>query len=543
MCAWFILLLCISCSATQPEVTIKWGTIRGFEEKVLDKKVNIFLGIPFAEPPIDELRFTKSIPLRNKANGVYQANKWPKACLELYELVHINDQARSDHPIERSEDCLFLNIWSPVPLDGDQLKPVLVYIHGGGFIAFSSTDSNLVNGKYLSLLGDFVVVTFNYRQGPFGFLAADDPRIPGNAGLHDQALALEWVHDNIQYFGGDPNMVTLSGTSAGSISASFQLFSSWSNRFFHRVMLFSGTPFTLHLQTKKESVEKMNELASLVGCKSDDKDKQIDCLKVAPPQSLLSGYVKMIYRSTKFRVHFLPSDSSEFFSSPFVDLMKSKSWPSNVTVLLSTTRDDGSFMTRFNAGPKEQTSESYVEHIKFLDSKGFSKYEGLLDDIVQLYFSPNGDGSVKDIKDSLVYYYNDRFMQCPSLIFGQLLAQTNTVYNYKFNDIVNKTKLNAFSWLNKYGSEHGEDLISFFGLPFLKREFYDEKAREISQNFIKMIKVFVYHGRLPWPSFGKDKKGRIIPFTHELSFTQPSLFDFTNSAYFNCQYIKKLFRR
>jgi para-nitrobenzyl esterase len=200
------------------QAKIKTGVIEGnYDTKT---GIQTFLGIPFAKPPVGDLRWKAPQPAENWT-GVKETKKFgPRA---MQAPIFGDMDFKSDGI---SEDCLYLNIWSPAKHDTKDL-PVLVYFYGGGF---SAGDGSVPRsyGDAVSKKG-IVVVTVNYRLGLFGFLAHPDLTAEtaykgsGNYGLMDQAASLQWVKDNIASFGGDPSKVTIAGESAGSISVSYQM--------------------------------------------------------------------------------------------------------------------------------------------------------------------------------------------------------------------------------------------------------------------------------------------------------------------------------
>lgn len=196
--------------------------------KVLGRKdgnVNVYLGIPFAEPPLGKLRFRPPRPKRPWYPSIHRAVRYGPECLQS-ELFAGTDE----HQRPRDEDCLYLNIWQPAnttAVDSEnrrkrgvqppkELYPVLIWIYGGAFIHGGSTKAEY-EGSQLAAKG-VIVVSFNYRVGALGFLVSTADGLYGNYGLEDQKLAIQWVQDNIRHFGGDPNRVTLFGESAGAMS-------------------------------------------------------------------------------------------------------------------------------------------------------------------------------------------------------------------------------------------------------------------------------------------------------------------------------------
>jgi para-nitrobenzyl esterase len=198
-----------------------------------------FLKIPFAKPPLGALRF--ALPVKNDAwEGVRHERELAKPCAQLESI---------GSPASSNEDCLYLNVWAPkLPVSG---APVMVWIHGGGNFAGSAFDkvprSNppkiWFDGQSFAEKHGIVLVTINYRLGPFGFFAHPalaEEGVLGNQGLHDQRAALSWVRDNVAAFGGDPGNVTIFGESAGSADVCFHVVSAPSRGLFHRAISQSG---------------------------------------------------------------------------------------------------------------------------------------------------------------------------------------------------------------------------------------------------------------------------------------------------------------
>lgn len=220
----------------------KLGILEGVRSIKFNKHLYTFLGIPYAQPPTGELRF-KAPKAVDKWEGILQTTKWPPFCVQ--PSMTLASKSSPVHILAQmmSEDCLYLNIWTPsLKYNRNQKRPVMVWIHGGAFqYGGISVDEN--DGSALALLGDVVVVTLNYRISAFGFLNANnDLNGPNNVGLLDQRAALKWVHNNIKQFGGDPQQVTLFGESAGGHSVGLHMISPDSFPYFKRAILQSGVP-------------------------------------------------------------------------------------------------------------------------------------------------------------------------------------------------------------------------------------------------------------------------------------------------------------
>lgn len=230
----FPLILALASAATavaQPPTPVMTET--GLVQGVAAPGLTVYKGIPFAAPPVGGLRWRAPQPAA-KWDGVRPATEFGP------------DPFQGDGKGNVSEDCLYLNIWTPANPASERL-PVLVWIYGGGF-SFGSTSTPVHNGEHLARKG-VVLVSVNYRVGPFGFLAhpelsAESPRhVSGNYGLLDQIAGLQWVKKNIAAFGGDPAKVTIFGESAGGISVSMLCASPEAKGLFRGAISQSGGSF------------------------------------------------------------------------------------------------------------------------------------------------------------------------------------------------------------------------------------------------------------------------------------------------------------
>ena len=227
------------------QVNVKNGVIEGYQD--MHTGLKLFLGVPYAKPPVGPLRWKAPQPLEDW-KGVKPTKKFgPRA---VQRNVFDDMRFRSDGI---SEDCLYLNVWTPTRYNNKDL-PVLVYFYGGGFVAGDGSEPRY-DGASMAKKG-IVVVTVNYRLNIFGFFAhpdlsrETDYKGSGNYGLMDQIAALEWVQDNIARFGGDPRKVTIAGESAGSISVSYLMASPKSRFSISGAIGESGAGINMGLEAK-----------------------------------------------------------------------------------------------------------------------------------------------------------------------------------------------------------------------------------------------------------------------------------------------------
>ena len=315
----------------------KVGTIIGTTEDVNVfgeiKKVIRYLGIPYAEPPTGERRFQKPVPKRPFMTP-WKALRHGNACSQM--LVIPNKKGLS-----YDEDCLILNVYKPAEIRNRYLA-VMVYIHGGGF-AGGSADAHISDS--LSLYGDVIVVTINYRLSVFGFLSTEDEHCPGNYGLWDQHLALKWVHSNIESFEGDPKRVTIFGESAGSSSVVYQCLYEGNSGLFQRAIAQSGS-ITANWSFLKAFKPVTESFGKIIGCTNMESGQLVDCIRNQTTKKVTSILNDPNKGLMAMPFPFLPSIDGEFIKEPPRDVLNS------ITGLSSNARKFFSsldFMTGINA--------------------------------------------------------------------------------------------------------------------------------------------------------------------------------------------------
>ena len=260
---------------TSEIVSTKYGDIEGLVTSYPNasgqfKSVSKFLGVPFAAPPVGELRFKAPEPPKDWKPNVRQTKKHGDVCWQgkMMEFLTIMFAPNFTY----SEDCLYLDVYSP----NISLKlPVLFYIHGGGF----EYGTALTYPSDLLALHGVVVVVIQYRLGPFGFLSTGDSAAPGNFGMLDQVEALKWVKENIEHFGGDPSKVTICGLSAGAASVSLHLMSPLSAGLFRQAIAESGvdlSPFAI--LSVSSSLRFATQLAQKLNCATSDHSTMLACM-------------------------------------------------------------------------------------------------------------------------------------------------------------------------------------------------------------------------------------------------------------------------
>ncbi|XP_012939415.1 neuroligin-4, X-linked-like [Aplysia californica] len=393
------------CQATAPTVSAPAGRFQGLLEN--DQKGQpyfAFRGIPYAKPPVGELRFALPEPLP-KLDGTFDATKHGHICPMPDMLLELVDREQG------KEDCLFLNVYAK-ELAPSSLKKVLVFIHGGGYIFGSS---NECDASTVVTTHDIVFVTINYRLGVLGFLSTGDQSSPGNFGLWDMTLALKWVKDNIASFGGDPNDVTISGESAGGSAVGYLSISPHTKGLFSKAYPQSGTPtsaFGKALDPQKDALT----LAASVNCfegdasqkaDSDTTRKMIECLRKLP----LSNFTQYLALSID-RTVFVPIVDKDFVPRPPLQLLRDDSYLEDVgffkrSYLVGIDNNEASvvrpYVENFLAGMiKSRGNITDNEKTELLKSIRSSTYD--------FYARSRMDAPVStSIVDKMVSWYDRRF--------------------------------------------------------------------------------------------------------------------------------------
>ena len=271
--AW--LLIAGSMHAQNPQIKTANGVLEGIEES----GIKVFKGVPFAAPPVGNLRWKAPQPVKNW-NGVRKADQYGANPMQQPVFGDMNFGTK-----EMSEDCLYLNIWTPAKSMTEKL-PVLIYFNGGGLMAGSGSEPRYA-GQSMARKG-IISITANYREGIFGFFA--HPQLSkdavykgsGNYGFLDQVAAITWVKNNIAAFGGDPQRITIVGESAGSMSVSMLMASPLCKGLFSQAMGSSGSVLGFNpIATLAEAEQAGMEKAKQMGCNS------LEELRALPAEELM----------------------------------------------------------------------------------------------------------------------------------------------------------------------------------------------------------------------------------------------------------------
>lgn len=459
------------------------GPVRG----TIDDGYRLFQGIPFAASPVGELRWLSPQPVApwSEPRDATAPGSW---CMQPVSVPGGLGGG--------SEDCLYLNVTAPLSANTEQPLPVMVWIHGGGFM---SGAGSIFDARRLAVRGDVVVVTVNYRLGIFGYFGLDGLEGSGAFGLEDQIAALQWVQRNVAAFGGDPGNVTLFGESAGGMSTCALLTSPPAAGLFHKAIIQSGACTIdwpnngifagVEAGSLWGPASDLHELGALVaaGVGCDGELDILACLRQAPADDLIQSPLAMVYGRVSYGNEVLPED-------PAAVVRAGEALA--IPVMMGVTRDEGRTFVSFHPEPVTE-----------------ARYEALLDDafgaraseVAEMY--PLSDFASPALAWAAVT--TDRVWACTTLENLELLAREAPVFGYEFADR-DAPSLFPFPPDLPAGAYHGSELLSLFDFEF--PGFAVEMTAEqigLADTMIAYWANFAHHGDpngagLPaWPRFGE----------------------------------------
>ncbi|XP_067653451.1 acetylcholinesterase-like [Haliotis asinina] len=474
--------------ATTQKVSTLNGPLLGQRVSVLGKSIDVFYGIPYAKPPVGDLRFKHPQPSDSWGPEVRDARNPTPSCIQPKDEITSPDAYR-ETPDDTSEDCLHVTVWAPSDNGGN--LAVMVWIHGGGFYS-GSTRVPLYDGEYLAVENDVIVVSMNYRLGPLGFSYLGPDTIPGNMGLMDQRLALQWVKDNIANFGGDPTKITIFGESAGGVSVGHHVVSPLSRDLFQRAIMQSGSPICPWAYTFPHTAKrKLKRLADLLGCPSSSTDTDVyNCVKKADAQTMADLQLTDLFTEG---LAFVPVVDGHFFPNDPKTLLTSGS-KTQVSVMHGFTKDELTFflavalkqMRNISSLP-ETLILSRTEYESFL-SYDIIAGKGFEEPLLLFYESQTSPLKDTHYFDVMTRMMSDRDFKCPHLEFDRLYSAANPTYVYSFN---HRLSVSPFpQWI---GAAHWYDVEFVFGWVLERSHGCTEEEVELSKT------VMTY-----WTNFAKS---------------------------------------
>ncbi|KAH6929817.1 hypothetical protein HPB50_005968 [Hyalomma asiaticum] len=525
MLALSVLCTLFACcaAASVPIVQTSSGLVSGKRFLVNNKSIDAFYGIPYAEPPVGELRFQRPRPAR-PWKGVLNATKKPVPCWQL-DLRFLENV--SLHYDKTSEDCLYLNVWRPSLPECQNLHcraklPVIVFVYGG---AFQWGDSSLLiydMEKFVSK-SDVIFVTLNYRIGVFGFLTTNTEEAPANNGLWDQNLALKWVKRNIANFGGDHNDVTFAGQSAGGMSVSFHAISPHSRGLFNKMVMHSGTALSAILWRAQSSVAKMRNMAGVLGCynatrfANEQAADTVACLKKLDAKVIMDA----VRRQDPANQMFFPV-LGDYFMPDDPEVAATWEAVNTQSVLLGTTQDEGTFFVdnlaylspQLAAVLKQDYRLAVMAFMATTYGIPFKEAKGMVAEYFGDYDVEHDDRSVFAIFSRVVA---DSLIDCPTQFLADLMSRRGIpTYKYVFAHRPSFTL-----WPEKFGVAHSDDITFFYGSNSLLADetkytdAVDSQAREVlssvvvtkeEQNFTDELMKLLYK----FAKTGKPSSPRLV---------------------------------
>lgn len=488
----------------EPIVTTSSGPVAGKVVTAGAKEVDAFYGIPYAKPPLGDLRFRKPLPAE-RWNKTYNAKVKTPACpqTDIRFLKNVTlDYASA------SEDCLYLNVWRPSGMcrGASPCKknlPVLVFIYGGAF-QWGDSGIFLYDAANFVALSEVIVVSFNHRLSLLGFITTGTSELPGNLGFWDQLLALKWVQKNIGSFGGNPGDVTIGGHSAGAISAGLHSISPLSKGLFRRIIMQSASPLTLIFGLSQKGSGRFLETAGKLGCYDASRDWKkevlaiISCLRKMDVSTMFKKLKEQSFDKQMFN----PSIGDEFISS---DPLSAAAWENFhiKEILTGTTTNEGTLFVDNLKFISPQLEKLILQDYRFAGTiilnVLFQIPISAGKTIVQEYL---GDYDVEHDEETATQLISemvgDGIVNCPVQLFAELASSKGiTTYRYKFDHRP------SFSlWPKWFGVTHSDELpftlgsLAFFGdesrytTPFnslARRQLSDVKYTTEEEQFMKEI--------------------------------------------------------
>ncbi|XP_070591775.1 cholinesterase-like [Erythrolamprus reginae] len=499
------LLLLISCplassSASNEDTVVitSSGPIKGKQFLSDNGSVTAYLGVPYAEPPLGKLRFQKPLP-HQPWNQTLEATSFGNSCPQF--ISRDTPEAEILSPkTPLSEDCLSLNIWVPHSQSSSPV-PVLVWIHGGSF-AFGTSSVDIYNGTHLAATENVIVVTINYRLGALGFLYLP-PAAPGNLGLWDQQLALEWIKENAAVFGGDPSRVTIFGNSAGAASVNFHLLTPKSQDLFAQAVIQSGTANGFDSWRSPEEAKRLAlEFVRLLGCSKDNNISLAHCLQTKNVSELIQHEIAL-FRKGGFILNFpfKPTIDGEFLLGDPENLMEEGQIQIK-PVLIGATSDEAAPLVHYVF---PNITDNLINQEQLLKGIGLLVPNATEDFIrtIAMKYSEGQQGPAQ-YRSALSQFYTDWLYACPiRKVVGNTRKTGSPVYAYLF------THRPSWSvWPEWIGASHGAEVPFVFGtlesmMPV--NQTYTEAEARLSREMMHYWAEFARSGNPTGSAATKDE--------------------------------------
>jgi len=477
------------------------GKIRGVTLKsATNKDVDVWYGVPYAQPPVGDLRFRHPRPV-DPWSEVKETTKKPNSCVQVKDTMFPgflgSEMWNANTPL--TEDCLYLNIAVPQP--HPKSSAVLVWIYGGGFYSGTST-LDVYDPRVLAAEENIIVVAIQYRVASLGFMFFDTEDVPGNAALFDQLMALQWIKDNIGQFGGNPDNITIFGESAGGASVSLHLLSPLSRNLFNQAVMQSASALVpWGIITKEEAILRGLRLAEVLKCPHERKNIRatIECLRSKNATDLVnSEWQGIAFGIAEFP--FVPVIDGAFLDETPQKSMDTKNFK-KTNIMMGANKDEGVFFILYYLTDLFKNEETvFVNREDFIKSVGelniYVKSVGREAIIYEYtdWLQPTDPLKNRDALDRMV---GDYAFTCPVVNFAHRYAETgNNVYFYYFNERASNNP-----WPTWTGVLHGDEIAFIFGDPLNKSRNYDAAEIGLAKRMMSYWANFAKTGN---PSLSAD---------------------------------------
>ncbi|XP_016325036.1 fatty acyl-CoA hydrolase precursor, medium chain isoform X3 [Sinocyclocheilus anshuiensis] len=488
-----------------PVLQTKFGALKGeyVKAKGKDTVVHSYLGVPFVKPPVGPLRFSPPQPAEKWA-GVRDATKQPFMCLQEKQIVEdlvANISMNIEVP-DSSEDCLYLNVYTPSKPGANDKLPVMVWIHGGGL---SMAAASLFDGHVLAAYQDVVVVLIQYRLGLLGFFSTGDEHAPGNYGLLDQVAALQWVQENIHSFGGDPGSVTIFGESAGGVSVSLHILSPLSANLFHHAIAESGTAAVDAIMSPNP-LPTAQFVGNASGCDISSTKKVVDCVMQLTEDDILT------LLKEHPMVHFGVTMDGWFLPKPVEELLQSQQF-NKVPLITGITNDESGYMLPSFFSPQGWIDGMDMEQIlPFLTIFNPTlQDQSIVELVLNEYLGTSPDRT--KIRDGFREMLGDFMFNIPARKVANYHRDAGApVYMYEFQHPPSLLQKKRPSFV---GCDHGDEVIFVLGFCFADgriklEEELSEEENELCRTVMAYWGNFARTGSpnglglTEWPKFGAE---------------------------------------